>query len=127
ITGAGDEIGWLRAILRIGVLTVKVIAVIVFFMLIRWSWPRFRFDQLMSLAWKIMLPLGMVNLVAVAIMEQLRMSVLDERFGATISAWVMVVPAFAVCVAAWMVVAMLGPRIADNRPRAQLGSPIDAQ
>ena len=39
-------------------------------MLVRWSWPRFRFDQLMALAWKVMLPLGLVNLVAVADAEQ---------------------------------------------------------
>ena len=44
-----------------------MLAVIFFFMLARWSWPRFRFDQLMSLAWKVMLPLGMVNLVMVAV------------------------------------------------------------
>ena len=49
------------------VLVAKVMGVILFFMLVRWSWPRFRFDQLMSLAWKVMLPLGMVNLVAVAV------------------------------------------------------------
>ncbi len=52
------------AILRIVVLVGKVLAVILFFMMVRWSWPRFRFDQLMALAWKVMLPLGMVNLVA---------------------------------------------------------------
>ena len=34
-----------------------------FFMLVRWSWPRFRFDQLMALAWKVMLPLALINLV----------------------------------------------------------------
>ncbi|MEO8224059.1 MAG: NADH-quinone oxidoreductase subunit H, partial [Gammaproteobacteria bacterium] len=37
-----------------------------------WSWPRFRFDQLMSLAWKVMLPLGLVNLTAVAVFAELR-------------------------------------------------------
>ena len=36
--------------------------VILFFMLVRWSWPRFRFDQLMALAWKVMLPLALLNL-----------------------------------------------------------------
>ncbi len=51
-------------------LHVKVLAVIVFFMMVRWSWPRFRFDQLMSLAWKVMLPLGLVNLVVVAVWEE---------------------------------------------------------
>ena len=39
-------------------------------MLVRWTWPRFRFDQLMTLAWKVMLPLGLVNLVALAILNE---------------------------------------------------------
>ena len=55
-------IGWVEAMLRIVVLSAKVLVVILFFMMVRWSWPRFRFDQLMALAWKVMLPLGMVNL-----------------------------------------------------------------
>ena len=66
ITGSTNDIGWVTAILRIVVLTVKVLGVILFFMLIRWSWPRFRFDQLMLLAWKVMLPLGLINLATVA-------------------------------------------------------------
>ena len=63
----GDQVTWVVAVLRIIVLLVKVMAVILFFMLARWSWPRFRFDQLMDLGWKLMLPWGMVNLVVVAV------------------------------------------------------------
>src|SRR4029450_11993894 len=64
ITGDPDaaSIAWGTAILRILVLQGKIFAVIVFFMWVRWSWPRFRYDKLMNLAWKIMLPLGLVNL-----------------------------------------------------------------
>ena len=51
-------------------LVAKIMAVILFFMMVRWSWPRFRFDQLMSLAWKVMLPLGLLNLVAVAVRDR---------------------------------------------------------
>ncbi len=67
VTGSENDIGWFTAILRIVVLGLKVLGVILFFMLVRWSWPRFRFDQLMALAWKVMLPLGLVNLVAAAV------------------------------------------------------------
>ncbi len=71
LTGSGNEVTWFQAILRIVVFTAKITGVILFFMLVRWSWPRFRFDQLMALAWKIMLPLGLINLVATAIAIEL--------------------------------------------------------
>jgi NADH-quinone oxidoreductase subunit H len=34
-------------------------------MLIRWTIPRFRFDQLMELTWKVFLPLSLANILAV--------------------------------------------------------------
>ena len=42
--------------------TVKVSAFIWLFMLIRWTLPRFRYDQLMRLGWKILFPLSLVNI-----------------------------------------------------------------
>ena len=49
------------------VLLAKVMGVILFFMLARWSWPRFRYDQLMDIGWKVMIPWGLVNVVVVAV------------------------------------------------------------
>lgn len=54
-------------LLRTFVLVAKVSAVVAFIMLLRWALPRFRFDQLMGLAWKGLIPLGLVNLVCVAV------------------------------------------------------------
>ena len=48
----------------------KVSFFILFFMLIRWTMPRFRFDQLMGLAWKTLIPLSLVNLVLVMIVRR---------------------------------------------------------
>ena len=47
--------------------TVKVVAFIWFFMLIRWTLPRFRYDQLMHLGWKVLFPLALANLAITAV------------------------------------------------------------
>ncbi len=45
----------------------KVIVLIWFQMLLRWSLPRFRYDQVMNLGWKILLPLSLANIVITAL------------------------------------------------------------
>ena len=45
----------------------KVIVLIFFQQLIRWSLPRFRYDQVMNLGWKILLPLSIANIVVTGI------------------------------------------------------------
>jgi NADH-quinone oxidoreductase subunit H len=57
-------------ILKLVVLAVKMVLFITFFMLVRWTIPRFRFDQLMALAWKVMMPMALINLVAVLTVKQ---------------------------------------------------------
>jgi NADH-quinone oxidoreductase subunit H len=122
ITGSvGGDVTWVTAILRVIVLMTKIFLVIVFFMMVRWSWPRFRFDQLMNLAWKVMLPLGMVNLTAVAVF-------IEMRKGFEVSNWILVPLAWVVCLAGWFAVAYAAPLASDNRPRRDLHPHgIDAQ
>jgi NADH-quinone oxidoreductase subunit H len=117
LTGAGNEVGWGVAILRVGVLFAKILGVILFFMLVRWSWPRFRFDQLMALAWKVMLPLGMVNLVTMAVVVEVRAM---YGTGGSLSGWgelLLVAAAWVVMLVAWLLVALGAPLLSDNRPR----------
>jgi NADH-quinone oxidoreductase subunit H len=58
-------------VLKLIVFLLKMSSFILFYMLIRWTLPRFRFDQLMGLAWKVMIPLALVNLVCVMVVKQL--------------------------------------------------------
>jgi NADH-quinone oxidoreductase subunit H len=107
-------IGWVVAIVRVVVLLAKVMVVILFFMLARWSWPRFRFDQLMALAWKVMLPLGLVNLVVVAAWVEFS-GELEGWLGA--GAWgAMALCDWIVLAASWVLVMWLAPLHSDNRP-----------
>jgi NADH-quinone oxidoreductase subunit H len=57
----------LRALLQFGALFMKTLFFIFFFIWVRWSIPRFRYDQLMNLGWRVMFPLALVNTVATAI------------------------------------------------------------
>ena len=65
------QAGWLSALAKVAVLLAKVSLVIVFIMWVRWTLPRFRYDQLMDLAWKSLIPLALINLVATAAIVQL--------------------------------------------------------
>jgi NADH-quinone oxidoreductase subunit H len=60
---------WLMVVGTI-VLFLKMAAVIVFSMFIRWTIPRFRFDQLMGLTWKVFLPLALLNVLGVMVVQQ---------------------------------------------------------
>ncbi len=53
---------WLVKLL---VLSGKAFSFICLMIMLRWTIPRFRFDQLMELAWKVMIPLSLANLVMV--------------------------------------------------------------
>ena len=66
-----DQSGWLIALVKIGVMAAKVASMIVFIMWVRWTIPRFRYDTLMDLAWKSLIPLGLANLVVTAGVVQL--------------------------------------------------------
>jgi NADH-quinone oxidoreductase subunit H len=55
------------AALSVGIFLGKIVALLFFFMWVRWTVPRFRYDQVMTLGWKKLLPLAIANLLAYAI------------------------------------------------------------
>ena len=121
ITGSESDPGWIQAILRVVVLMTKIFLVILFFMLVRWSWPRFRFDQLMAFAWKVMLPLGLINFVAVAVIDQVKTLSGNSMPGTEL---ICALVSWGVCIVAWVVISFAGPLVADNLPRLDL-DPFD--
>lgn len=52
------------------VLFAKIFAFIFFFMWVRWTIPRFRYDQLMNLGWKTLIPLAIANIVLTGLVMQ---------------------------------------------------------
>ncbi|MFT3789277.1 MAG: NADH-quinone oxidoreductase subunit H [Tepidisphaeraceae bacterium] len=56
----------IEGILRAAIFFTKTIAIVAIFMWTRWSLPRFRFDQIMNLAWKMLIPVSLGLLVSTA-------------------------------------------------------------
>lgn len=65
------ESHWL---IKLIIFAFKVTLMILFYMAIRWTLPRFRFDQLMGLTWKVLIPLAIANLIAVMVVLEYGLS-----------------------------------------------------
>lgn len=77
----GWHLPWIAAtdshwLFKLIVFAGKVTVFILFYMLVRWTIPRFRFDQLMGLAWRVLIPLALVNLVMVMVVKEFTLSML---------------------------------------------------
>jgi NADH-quinone oxidoreductase subunit H len=53
----------IAAILGIAAMLTKIVIFIFIFMWIRWTIPRFRYDQLMNIGWKKLIPLALINML----------------------------------------------------------------
>jgi NADH-quinone oxidoreductase subunit H len=62
----------LLALLQTVSLLAKIACFVFFFMWVRWTIPRFRYDQLMDLGWKKLIPLSLVNMVVTGFLVLLR-------------------------------------------------------
>jgi NADH-quinone oxidoreductase subunit H len=60
--------GNILSLLQFGFFFLKVLFGIFFFMWVRWTVPRFRYDQLMNLGWKILIPLSIFNILLTGVM-----------------------------------------------------------
>lgn len=55
------------ALIHVGMLMAKIVFFLFLFMWVRWTIPRFRYDQLMRLGWKILIPLALFNMLVTGI------------------------------------------------------------
>jgi NADH-quinone oxidoreductase subunit H len=71
LVGSFGEVTGHNIATALGTITLflKIFFFIFLFMWIRWTLPRFRYDQLMNLAWKWMMPVAVVNLIITAAAE----------------------------------------------------------
>jgi len=54
-------------LIHLGAFLAKVVAFILFFILVRWTVPRFRYDQLMKLGWVVFFELALINILVAAV------------------------------------------------------------
>lgn len=72
ITHLGFEPGsFMFALLGVIAFLAKTFILLLFFIQVRWTIPRFRFDQLMQLGWKVLLPLGLINVLVTGLLVSL--------------------------------------------------------
>jgi len=57
----------LLSLLQVLTFLVKVVLMVLFFIIVRWTIPRFRYDQLMRIGWKVMLPIAIANFIITGI------------------------------------------------------------
>jgi NADH-quinone oxidoreductase subunit H len=112
---ATTDLSMLGFVLKFAVIVLKVSLVIVFIMFVRWTIPRFRFDQLMGLAWKVLIPLALFNLVAV-------MVVLEVKHATHWSGleWLLLPISLAAIVATGLVTARTATPTIEAKQRAEL-------
>jgi NADH-quinone oxidoreductase subunit H len=104
-------------IIKLLIFALKVAGFILFYMLVRWTLPRFRFDQLMGMAWKVLIPLALVNLLCVFLVRHfMEVYELESSF-----LWILLPVSLVVLfIAGWLAVQIptpRGPRLA-LRPSA---------
>jgi len=63
---ASQGLVWWQVLITLGVFCAKTSFFVLLYMWIRWTMPRFRYDQLMALGWKVMLPISLVYLTILA-------------------------------------------------------------
>jgi len=60
------------SLIQVGTFFFKLILMVLFFIVVRWTIPRFRYDQLMRIGWKVMLPIAIANFLLTGLVMLLK-------------------------------------------------------
>ncbi|BCX49963.1 NADH-quinone oxidoreductase subunit H [Haloferula helveola] len=78
---------WFSGLVHMGVFLTKLVAFILFFILVRWTVPRFRYDQLMRLGWVIFFEAALINVfIAALVIAAPSLGILTTIIGAVLLA-----------------------------------------
>ncbi len=69
---APQALDWARVILQGAAFSAKIAFFMWLFVWVRWTLPRFRYDQLMDLGWRVLLPLSLANIAVTAVLIYLK-------------------------------------------------------
>jgi len=117
------ELAWWKTIFTFGAFALKTYFFVIFYIWVRWTVPRFRYDQIMQLGWKVMLPVALAYVMVVAA-TILTLDSLEVAYGFTFGLVLTVVSA--ICTGLFLFVLDRGRTLdgssagAGKRMRAQL-------
>jgi NADH-quinone oxidoreductase subunit H len=66
-----SDLGWLLTLLQVLFFLLKVTVLAICFIWIRWTLPRFKYNQLMRLGWQYLLPIALANVLVIALLVAL--------------------------------------------------------
>ncbi len=106
-----DDVGIFAVLAKFIVYLTKVTLVVCFMMVVRWTIPRLRYDQVMAMAWQFVIPVALVQVVAVSVMIYLgRTSTLE-----------MGLMSVGLCVLTWLASPLI-PKTTSNQKLPLYGS-----
>ena len=66
LENVGGPLSWWSGLISFGIFFAKIAVFLFVFIWVRWTLPRFRYDQLMNLGWKFLLPIALTSIVVTA-------------------------------------------------------------
>jgi len=86
-----ESTGLLAVLFKVGVFAFKVVLLVCLAIVVRWTIPRIRYDQVMMLGWQAMIPAGMLMLVVTSVMVYLGATSVLPMFAANVGMLVVLV------------------------------------